>query len=483
MPKHERALSYFPSFYDAPSSSSLLYHVARALGEPMEHADTLLYRIQRAHRLRVVEELGDLVLLAGALDLSATHFDDILSEAPPSGDAASLQDYLDAYAERVSAARRRMERVARLHLIGLGTVWAVMEGAAIFMNAEVVAPDGASSPIRDEDDEGFSHRIDLRFERAVSAPKTRIVLHENPLRRRKPEPVEVHPLTSWPLKNDAVQAARTLIVIEGAADRTVLPSVFCTATGEGITFYGIVPDGARLVVDSAGGATLAGKPVDEYVSFDVGARFDVAATLDPYSGATGRFVREHDGPRPPFDGDLSRLFTLPRQGREQTPEIPVGPSTWEFAVAIGVCDRSDADFAVFEAPLEPIGDHDGVVGFDAAVFDFPASGRVAIGWDERIPCAFKLLVPPRIAQPGVDDQGHARWTNTDIARMSAMVDRFRPAGVRAYVDVAKDSWTLGESVLRSATVTSGDGVERDAACVRSPGADRYIPLDPSSLNA
>ena len=481
MPKHERALGFFPSFYDVRQPNGVLYQVAQHLAAPLERADSSLFRIQRAHRLLVAEDLGDLVRLAAALNLSARHFDDILSEPPVEmgEDAGSFRQRLvDAYASRLDAMRQRIQRVARLHLDGLGTPWAMLEGAAIFLGADVT--DGA---VHSEDADGFSHWADLRFSRAAGAPHARVYLHENPLRVHKASVTDRYPRARWEEVGQHVEAAPARIVIQGVGDRTVLPSVFCALTGEGIAFNGIVPDGSTLIIDVAGGAMLDGRPADDFVSFDTGGRFDIGGQFDPPGGFTGRFIVEREGPRALFGGDPADLVAGPRVRRTRGPVVPSGRAEWVFTVAIGVCDVSLSDFAVFETPDEPVGVYGEPPGWDATVFDYPPSGRAGIGWDERMPCAVKVLVPPRLPLPSAEGS-ETKWVPTDLGRISALLERVRPAGIRAYVDVARDEWILGESIMRDAASDSpGSGIDRNITAVHVPGTDRFIPLDPVTLNA
>ena len=489
MPKHERVLSLFPSFYDATQPLSLLYQVAQRLSEPLEIADTLLYRIQRAHRLQVVEDLGDLLRLAAALNLDTTHFADLLAEATPDpaedGNAGLRRRLIEAYAARLRAARGRVQRIAQVHLDGLGTPWALLEGAAIFLNATIVGDSRERGVVHHEDEAGYSHWVDVAFRRTAGEPLGRIVVHENPLRRRPPEIAERYPVHSWGVRAASVEPTLSRIVIEGIGDRAVLPCVYCAATGEGIAFNGVIPDGKTLVVDAVRGATLDGEPADAFVSYDVGGRFDVGGQFDPPAGAIGRYIVEHDGPRARFDGDLAAAAGL-RRRRGPHPAVPVGESPWVLTVAIGVYDESDADYAVFAIPLEPIGIADEPPGFDATVFDFEASARVGIGWDERIPCAVKLLVPPRVPVPSLPDEivgNAAQRVPADAGRMSAMMERFRPAGVKVFVDLGRDEWILGRSVVRAPGAADGAGIEFDATAVHVPGSDRFLPLDPATLNA
>ena len=489
MPKHERVLSLFPSFYDATQPLSLLYQVAQRLSEPLEAADTRLYRIQRAHRLLVVDDLGDLLRLAAALNLSPAHFADILGEAAPDpgsdGNAGLRRWLIEAYSARLHAARDRVQRIARVHLDGLGTPWALLEGAAIFLGAHVLGDSQGHEVVHHEDDAGYSHWVDVAFRRTRGEPVARIVLHENPLRRCAPEMAERYPVRSWGVRAATVEPTPARIVIQGIGDRAVLPSVYCSATGEGISFNGVIPDGATLVVDAMRGASLDGQPADSFISYDVGGRFDEGGQFDPTSGAIGRFIVERDGPRRRFEGDLVAAGNGPRRRRGPHPVMPVGESSWVLTVATGVHDESDVDYAVFAIPHEPIGQCDEPPGFDATVFDFQASARVGIGWDERIPCAVKLLVPPLqpvASLPDVDASSALR-VPTDAGRISAMMDRFRPAGVKVFVDLGRDEWILGRSLVRASGATDGPGIEFDTTMVSVPGSDRFLPLDPATLNA
>src|SRR5262245_51901872 len=125
MAKADRIVRYFPSLYRT-GGATLLREVVGALAEPLDHADTLLFRIQRAHRLKVADHTGDVLRLAAALQLTPFHFEDILGET-------SLP-----YADKLDRMRDRVVQVARIHLTGLATPWAVLEAAAVFLDATLV---------------------------------------------------------------------------------------------------------------------------------------------------------------------------------------------------------------------------------------------------------------------------------------------------------------------------------------------------------
>jgi hypothetical protein len=465
MAKSDRILDLLPAFYRAADRTRLLAEVARALAQPLEEADTHLFRIQRAHRIKVAEHAGDIVLLAAALNLTAFHFEDILvNEGADEG---------SDYEQKLDLMRERVRRIAGVHLQGLGTPWAVMEAAAIFLNAMIVSDRPGEPPIKHLDAEAFSHRATVEFTHLPGKPRDQIHLHENPLRRNKVEPAERWQLNSWAIENRNVDASPLRFVIRGVGDHTVRPSVFCPVTQEGLLFDGVVPEGKTLVIDRAGGAVMDDQPVDEWLVHFNGGLFD-------FSGwDSGEFVVEHGRSTAPFDGDPEKIVSRPYRQRMPVPSAPAGRSQWHFKVAEGLYDGADYDYSVFATHPDPIGVHDGDFNFDGCVFDYPAAGVVGMAWDERIPCAFKLLLPANLPRPKSKEQTESAPTN-HLSRVANILPRFKAAGIRAYVDAAKDAWILGESVIRTAAATEGEGARFHATRLRNQNADILVPLDSTS---
>jgi hypothetical protein len=455
MAKYNRILALFPSVYNAREKNKLLRSVVQALAAPLEEADTLLFRIQRAHRINVAEQSDDVVKLGATLNLSPLDFEDL------------LQDDSFSEAARLDFLRSRIKRIAQLHLKGLGTPWAMLEATAIYLNATIVAEQPGDPLIKPQDAAGYSHKAVLQFDGADGKPREPAYLHEGLLQRHKVDPALRYPLTPWTAENDSIEPAPVRFVIQGVEDRTVMPSIFCAETQEGVIFNGTIPDAQTLVIDAAEGATLDGDPVDEWVTYFRGGLTDFSS----YGGAnysTGQETTES-----PFEGDLTALEAPPYQAHRPAPVAQLGSSTWYFNVAHGVYDGAVWDSAVTEIPLLPIGTCDGDFVYDKSVYVFDPSGVAGMAWDERVTCAFKLLLPARIPTIGKPAAG-AQAINY-VGRVGTVLPRFKAAGVRAFVDRAPDAWILGESVIRDAAATSGEGIEFHSVIVRNQTMELLVP--------
>jgi hypothetical protein len=455
MAKRDRILGCFPSFFRTRDASKLLHDVVTQIAHPLEEADTHLLRIQRAHRLLVAEDANDIVRLAGALNLTPFHFEDL--KADPSL----------SYEARLQLMRERVRRLAAVHLKGLGTPWAVMEAAAIFLAARIVPERDGELLIAHLDDQHLSHKAVIEFA-TPDTRRERIYLHEGLYHRRKVEPSECWQLNSWIAQNTNPEPVPARFVLQGVSDHTVRPSIFCPATGEGLWFNGVVPEASTLVIDRETGALLDDEPVDDWlVSFKGGIHGFSRSDAAP-------FVTEHGGrAQTPFSGALEDVVTSAVRTPVPPPTVPMGRSEWFFKVAEGLYDESDFDVAVFDPPTEPIGIFDSDLSYDGCVFDHPGAGVVGMGWDESIPCSFKLLLPPQQA----DGDGSQPAGLNYLSRISAILPRFRAAGIRAIVDTAKDAWILGESVVRDSAATKGNGIVRHSTRLHDRSADRFVPLD------
>jgi hypothetical protein len=459
MSKADRILGYFPAFYRATQPGKLLRQVVEALAAPIEEADTVLFRIQRAHRLRVAEHVEDILRLAATLNLTPFHFEDLLA-------GSGLP-----YEERLARMRDRVWRVAHVHLVGLGTPWAVLEAAATFLDVRMVPKRTGTPLIRHLDAAGFSHVATVEFNHAEDAPRERLELHENPLLRRTVAPAGRWHLDRWTIDNRNVEPSPVTLSIQGVGERTVMPTIFCPDIGAGVVFNGIVPDGKTLRIDARDGARIDGTLVDAWVTSYTGGIFDwgraESATVVVEQGSTAA----------PYDGD-DETFAATYTRKRTVPGARVGASQWYFGVAQGTFDGSAFDYAVYQTPAEPVGVYDQDNTFDHVVFDYPPSATVGMAWDERLLCVFKLLLPAYMPPPAVPEGAPPAEPNINyVGRIGSIMGRFKAAGVRAYVDTARDAWIVGESILRDGAAADGPGVAFHTTRLRDPTADLYVDAD------
>ncbi len=449
MGKADRILDLFPAFYRTVDRTKLLATFVGRLSAPLEEFDTHLFRIQRAHRLKVAEDVTDIVRLAGLLDLSPFHFEDIIG------------DQTVSYTEKLVLMRDRVRRIAALHLQGLGTPWAILEATAIFLRGTIVSPDRQGPQVVHVDREQYSHKAVIEFSYLAEKPRAHVYLHENPLRRNKIEAVERWQRNWWHISNNGTAKVGARFAVTGVSDHTVMPSLYCPQTEEGVLFYGIIPAGKTLVIDPTTGASLDDEPVDEWVI--------------PFQGAVGGFGlfdrsrNAVDGAHPvmPFNGNLERSAAQLFQQKSGTATVPMGGSDWHFKVADGVYDGSLYDYSVCETDDAPIGVYDQDFGYDTSVYVYAGAGIVGMSWDERVACSFKVVLPNHLPYSKTSDQksGGASDQRTPsignhASRIASILPRFKPAGVRAYVDVAQDSWVLGESVIKETNAAqNGEGID------------------------
>ena len=182
----------------------------------------------------------------------------------------------------------------------------------------------------------------------------------------------------------------------------------------------------------------------------------------------------------PFDGGALLDEDPPwSRFRPDLPRPPRGLSSWQFGVAGGIYDGVDFDYSVFDPPEAPVGVFDEDPPFESCVYDVPPSGVVGFAWDERIACAFKLMLPAHVPSPGTAAAGPADHSG----RIASLLPRFRAAGVSAFVETAPDAWELGRSVLRGSGAIDGEGVDFHSVRLVSRATENLVPFHPGGNRA
>src|SRR3989442_8468310 len=138
--RQNKILSRFPSFMRAEGREKSLGDIAGVLGYDLDEAERLMTRIQRAHRLTLAEEERDVFQLAALVGVQRADLL-ILRKFYEKGFFALDQETEEkAYAAYLTKLKESVQRIVRIMLQGCGTIWALVEGTSVLINAKTVGP-------------------------------------------------------------------------------------------------------------------------------------------------------------------------------------------------------------------------------------------------------------------------------------------------------------------------------------------------------
>jgi hypothetical protein len=459
-----KILARFPSFMRAPTPGKALAAVASALGGDLDEGERLAMRIQQAHRLQAAPEERDLEGLAATCDLHPAdfalldslhahhYFDGQLPALPPGAPPRSdLDTAQQAYGLFLDRLRSNIARAVAVLFEGCGTIWSLLEGSAILMDADRL-PDNTARAVQHLDDGlphgGFVHRVAIQYHTWQATPspgaptstKGWVYLVENPLADHSTDDTPRHQGETFRAHRGGFFDGQVTVQITGTGDRTVHPLVINETDHEGFYFADVVPDGQQLVFTTGGKATLNGTDVTARAVFLTGALVATGAARDSRFAPTLRPAPAPDAsPDDVADvvtpaGGLDRAF--PRPALTPPASLPaldlrLGDSTWRFSVEEGAYDLSAYDQAVYAFPVD-----------QAPRMALPPSGKVQLTWKENTPFAVSVLVP-----------ADARSLETAglVQDLPSLVrgglERYRTAGIRLDVSYFDQAWLLGHSVL------------------------------------
>jgi len=479
-----KILSRFPSFMRAPAPDKVLASAAGALGAEMDEGERLLMRIQRAHRLAVSEEERDILALAALCDLQEADFFILeqlrrhdyfatLVPAPPAGarPLTAQQREAAAYGLFLAGLKEGVRRTIGVLLDGCGTLWALLEGTAILLDADRLAADGAPDPavrtIEHLDDRlvhgGFVHRIAIGYRRwdagKAAEGKGHIYLVENPIVDRSTSDTGRRQHETFRARRSGFFDGPVAVVVTGVGHRTVKPMVINESGHHGFVFDGALEAGQKLTYTLDGQVLLDGTDVTARATFFEGGLFAHAGTPisrfapappPPPSPSPPGAVADNAAPAATPQHGLDRNF--PRAALSPVSPLPplglkLGESLWRFSVEEGAFDASTFDDAVYALPADA-----------AALGALPPSGRVQLLWKENEPFAASVLIPADLAS-----LSEAHVVEGDIPSLiRAGLERFRAGGIRLDVSYFDAEWILAKSVLRSLAAPPGPGVSFDA---------------------
>jgi hypothetical protein len=280
-----KILQRFPSFMRAPAPDKVLAAVAAALGHDLDEAERQATRIQRAHRLGVADEATDVLRLAALLDLRSADFFLLASlsgrgyfagQVTAEAGDVPLEDHVReerAYGRYVDELRDSVGRVADVLMEGAGTIWALLEGTAVLLDADRLGADGTPDPsarlIEHLDaglpHGGFVHRIQVRFH-ALQDDRTveldgPLYLVENPIVERSTDDAPRRQDEGFTVTRGGFFDGPVSVQVTGTGARTVHPRVVDETTHHGFGWNGVLTDGQKLVLTTDGHVLVDGADV------------------------------------------------------------------------------------------------------------------------------------------------------------------------------------------------------------------------------
>jgi hypothetical protein len=406
-----KILSRFPSFMRAEGQGKVLGEIARTLGGDLdvELADFFI--------LRMLYEKG---------------LFDLMVENPVSDQEREER----AYALYLDQLKESVVRIVRLMQDGCGTIWALLEGASILINADtLIDPEKGTIEHIDADKPrgGFIHRINIKYtviEEGDTVEKTGyIYMVENPITDKVTDEKERWQREFFSVKRGGFFDGPVSIKVTGVGERTVRPMIINKSTHEGVGFRGNIAEGQRLVFTFDGKAYLEEEDVTPLCYYFKGGLADNS----PFQG--GAEDAPNDGTdtkhhycrvQPP--GSLDRNY--PRPEIEPLTEIQVltlllGKSDWRFSTEEGAFDASGFDKAVFALPED-----------QTTMNALPPSGKVQMAWQEHEPFAVAILIPNDLQSIET-----SLLEGQDLRKLvRAGLERFRTAGIRVSVDYFDEKW-------------------------------------------
>ena len=387
--------------------------------------------------------------------------------------------------------RHRIAETAAIHIIGNGSVRALLRGAANALDLDLGKIEHSedrfwhAAPVHD--------RLRLKQPALTEAdisteipPRTEYMgIEENPKIIAEHGPRACKHAELFHVLRKGFEAALLEIRITGTGDRTISPMVVNRDSGHGLGIFAKVPDGTELIFSPQGRALLDGRDVTSRAYAWQGACFAASGAERLVKGSndsnkSNDFVfadAEADTSAEETDrrtsrfvvvspaGTLDRKARLPHAGESlPMPTIGVGKTRFAFFVQHGhfsalLADKAPASEAIFGSDIfastpaqaleamELLTPRHGVGFADAAVFADPAgaadkeSGSLHLRWMERQAYTVKLLIPKRFRHLNEDGE------DTVESMVTNSIRRFRPAGVNVKVDFVEEGWLLGMAEL------------------------------------
>jgi len=445
MPTADLVLSRFPRHLDADVPGKLIGDVVSGLATGQDAAIGQVGRVRRSHRVGELDQVIDLLHLAGLHGFDASMLDALLRRVREIDPPIPYDRWLRIAARMLTDAIVDQREES-------GTVAGVLGAAAAYLGLDLVE--------LDHDPGGYwylARCVDrlLPGDDPGQPAEQLLALEENPQHVADVGPTPRHHGDRFAVLRQGFDPAPATVVVRGIEDRTLRPIVVNVDDGFGVATTLAVGNGATLRFERDGrveldGASVAGRSftfrgavyADEARDHERDFVFDDATSSATSSATSPATFVVTQPPADAFDDHPTFPHADPL-----LPAVVLGRGETRFAVFVGAgvfgSEADDGAHTPVQAAPHPIA---GI--FDDTVFepepapDGAPSFEIGLEWDEREAYAARVWLPRTTAD--LDRDGEAPMREV----LRGLLDRHRAAGVHLYVEYTDPRWTLGTGIVR-----------------------------------
>ncbi len=386
MNKTDKIFSYLPDLYRNTGKNSLVYHLVGSFAQKLQAIEDDNFEIMKSHWVNHTDigekKINDLRLLGSLFDIK-----------PIEG-------------ESVEWYRRRLKKMIRIYIDGVGTTRAIIEVVAAVFGWDVCPK--ITLPGKTKEVDEFTTIAKMVYSGQLCSdppnecPKKcknfNLEIIDNPKRLSSREVKEEEVNNQfWEVINCGIYKATPSITIKASNREIKNPIVLNNTTGQGLVYVDTIAKGSILRIVPGEKAVLDDRDVSDRIFYFACCRFEegkfnqtvferIEKGLFGLNLPSGKF----------FETKFDESVFDPIEQRLSSPELPPGKTQWSAMVMkedslIYPLLKERFEESLFE---EAVFDHS---GFDVIALDLQEDGEIhgniKLDWIERQTAAFMVRLP------------------------------------------------------------------------------------------
>lgn len=439
--KTDKIFSYLPDWYQDIGKESIIYSLMDIFGKRLQAIEDDTFEVMRSHWVNYADrdkkEIDDLNRLGSLFDIK-----------PIEGE--SVKEY-----------RRRLKKMIRIYIDGVGTIRAIVEVvAAVFgwdVCPRIILPnnkgvDEFATIARIVDfgkQAGCKTSDDCRIDDVIikECPFKKIFnleIIDNPEKSafREVKQDEVNN-QHWEVTNYGIYKATPSITIKASGEEIKNPVVVNKTTGQTLVYIGTIKQGSILNIIPHKKAVLDDQDVADKIFYFTGdrfgeGRFNLSVFERGEKGLFGPELPSGKFRKTKFD---ESLFD-PIEQRLSSPELPPGKTEW----AATVLQAETSIYAFLEERFEEslfeeaVFDHS---GFDVITLDLQENkeihGEIRLDWVERQTATFMVRLPMNLRDLLAQKQPSSSLQVNNLRELlEKEIVKIKAAGVEAIIEYRLD---------------------------------------------